>query len=206
MRRFPIFRLTHEVIGRFLLQAIYHCPAVKQTFVQAGEMPDRPSRVREIAASALIAVGLVVVVLFNLPASAITRATAPVVNAIALPLGLDQNWALFAPTPPTRQEDVEVYVTMADGDVKAWVLPRSNRVLGVPTTHRWRKFKESLLTKPEIRPDFAHWVVERLTGPDDRPVRVDMILRSADMPAPGSGEPGQTAVESLYSEDLAGPR
>ena len=107
MRRFPIFRLTHEVIGRFSPQAIYHCPALKQTFLQAGEMPDTPSRVREIAASAMIAVGLVVVVLFNLPASAITRTTAPVVNAIALPLGLDQNWALFAPTPPTRQEDIE---------------------------------------------------------------------------------------------------
>lgn len=169
-------------------------------------MPDTPSRARQILANAMIAVILAVVVLFNLPAGAITRATAPVVNAIALPLGLDQNWSLFAPTPPTRQEDVEVYVTMANGDVKAWTLPRNNRVFGVPTSHRWRKFKETLLTTPDIRPDFAHWVVRRLTGPDDRPVRVDMIVRTEDMPPPGTDGPGQTGLETLYSEDLAVPR
>lgn len=169
-------------------------------------MPDTPSRARQVAASAMIAVVLVVVVLFNLPASAITRATAPAVNAVALPLGLDQSWALFAPAPPTRQEDVEVYVTMANGDVKVWTLPRSNPMFGVPTSHRWRKFKETLLTTPNIRPDFAHWVVRRLTGPDDRAVRVDMIVRTKDMPPPGNDEPGQTGIERLYSEDLAVPR
>lgn len=154
----------------------------------------------------MIGVGLIVVVLFNLPAGAITRATAPVVNSIALPLGLDQNWALFAPRPPTRQEDVEVYVTMAGGEVKSWALPRSNPVLGVPAMHRWRKVKESLLTTPETRSDFAHWVVRRLTGPGDRPAHVEMILRSAGMTAPGDDGQAQTAVEVLYSEDLAGPR
>jgi hypothetical protein len=169
-------------------------------------MPDTPSRVREIATSAMIAVILAVVVLFNLPASAITRAVSPIVNSIALPLGLDQNWALFAPTPPTRQEDVEVHVTMAGGVVKTWTLPRTNPVFGVPTSHRWRKFKESLLTTPEIRSDFAHWVARRLTAPGDRPVHVEMNLRTRDMPPPGSDEPGQTAVQTLYSEDLAGPR
>lgn len=175
-------------------------------FPYISEMPDTRSRVREIATSAIIAVILVVVVLFNLPASAITRATSPVVNSIALPLGLDQNWALFAPTPPTRQEDVEVHVSMASGAVKTWTLPRNNRVFGVPTTHRWRKFKESLLTTPEIRPDFAHWVVRKLAGPGDRPVRVDMVLRTEGIPRPGSNDPGQTAVETLYSEDLADTR
>jgi hypothetical protein len=79
-------------------------------------------------------------------------------------------------------------------------------VFGVPTSHRWRKLKESLLTKPEIRPDFVAWVVRRLTAEGDRPVRVDMMLRTEDMPPPGSDEPGQSAVETLYSEDLAGQR
>lgn len=169
-------------------------------------MPDTPSRVREIAVSAMIAVILVVVVLFNLPVSAITRTAAPVVNSIALPLGLDQNWALFAPTPPTRQEDVEVQVTMANGTVKAWTMPRNNSVFGVPTSHRWRKYKESLLTTPRIRRDFVHWVVRRLTAPGDRPVHAEMIVATRDIPPPGSTESGQTAVEILYSEDLAGHR
>jgi hypothetical protein len=157
-------------------------------------------------ASAIIAVILVVVVLFNLPASAITRATAPVVNAIALPLGLDQNWAVFAPTPPSRQDNVEVNVTMASGVTRTWTLPRANPVFGVPTSHRWRKLKEALVTTPKLRADFAHWAVRRLTPAGDRAVHVEMILRTVGMPPPGSDETGQHGVETLYSEDLAGPR
>jgi hypothetical protein len=184
----------------------YHSSAFKQTFVQAGEMPKIPSRVRETATSAMIAVLLVVIVLFNLPASAITRAASPVVNAIALPLGLDQGWSVFAPTPPTRQEDVEVNVVMASGTVKTWTLPRANRVFGVPTSHRWRKFKESLVTTPDVRPDFVHWVVRKLTSASDPPVYVELVLRTEDMPVPGGDKPNGKTVQILYSENLAGPR
>jgi hypothetical protein len=174
--------------------------------VQVGETPQTPSRAREIAASAVIVVLVAVVVLFNLPASAITRAAAPVVNAIALPLGLDQNWAVFAPRPPSRQDNVEVNVTMTSGVTRTWTLPRANPVFGVPTSHRWRKLKETLVTTPTLRPDFAHWAVRRLTPSGDRAVHVEMILRTVGMPPPGSDETGQPGVETLYSEDLAGPR
>ena len=174
--------------------------------VQVGETPQTPSRAREIAASAVIVVILGVVVLFNLPASAITRAVAPVVNSIALPLGLDQNWAVFAPRPPSRQDNVEVNVTMASGVTRTWTLPRANPVFGVPTSHRWRKLKETLVTTPNLRPDFVHWVVRRLTPSGDRAVHADMILRTVGMPPPGSDETGLPGVETLYSEDLAGPR
>ena len=154
----------------------------------------------------MIVVILTVVVLFNLPASAITRATAPIVNAIALPLGLDQSWALFAPAPPSRQDNLEVNVAMASGAVRTWTLPKSNPVFGVPTSHRWRKLKESLVTTPALRADFAHWVVRRLTPAGDRAVGVEMVLRTVDMAPPGSHETGQTGVQTLYTEDLAGPR
>jgi hypothetical protein len=174
--------------------------------VQAGEMPETRSRVREIATNAMIVVILAVVVLFNLPASAVTRAVAPVVNAVALPLGLDQNWALFAPKPPSRQDNVEVNVSLASGTVRTWTLPKANPVFGVPTSHRWRKFKESLVTTPNVRADFVHWVVRRLTPAGDRAVGVEMILRTVDMPPPGSDVTGQPGVQVLYSEDLAGPR
>ena len=57
-------------------------------------------RCSRASTNAMIAVIVVVIVLFNLPASAITKAVSPVVDSIAVPLGLDQNWALFAPQPP----------------------------------------------------------------------------------------------------------
>ncbi|WP_156662612.1 hypothetical protein [Mycobacterium sp. 1274761.0] len=169
-------------------------------------MPDIPSRVREIATSAMIVVILAVVVLFNLPASAITRAMAPVVNSIALPLGLDQNWALFAPRPPTRQDNVEVHVWMASGATRTWTLPKADPVFGVPAAHRWRKLKETLVTTPNLRPDFVHWAVRSLTPAGDRPVYVEMVLRTVGMPPPGSKATVETGFETLYTEDLAGPR
>jgi hypothetical protein len=169
-------------------------------------MPDTPSRVWVVATNAMITVILVVIVLFNLPASAITRATAPVVNAIALPLGLDQGWSVFAPTPPTRQDTVEVNVVMASGAVKTWTLPRSNRVFGAPTSHRWRKIKETLITTPGVRADFVHWAVRTLSAPDDPPLYVEMVLRTEDMPVPGGDEPREKTVQILYQEDLAAPR
>jgi hypothetical protein len=168
-------------------------------------MPERPSRIRDIATSAMMAVLLAVVVLFNLPASAITRATAPIVNSIALPLGLDQNWSLFAPIPPSRQDNVEVNVTMASGAVKTWTLPVANAVFGVPTQHRWRKMKELLITTPGTRSNFVRWVVRRLTAEDDRPVHVEMVLRTESIPAPGSDDPVETGVQVLYREDLTAP-
>jgi len=168
--------------------------------------PARSWRIRGIATNAMLAVIVMVIVLFNLPASAITKAVSPVVNSIALPLGLDQNWALFAPEPPTRQDNLAVNVTMASGAVRTWELPRANPVFGVPTEHRWRKLKETLITTPETRADFIHWVVRRLTAPDDRPVYVEMVLRTESMPPPGSDEPVKTGVELLYREDVAAPQ
>jgi hypothetical protein len=206
MRCFPIVSSLGQVVGGIGRRPTYHSSAVKQTFVQAGGMPDTPSRVREIATSAMIVVILTVVILFNLPASAITQAVAPVVNSLALPLGLDQDWSLFAPKPPSRQDNIEVDVWMASGATRTWTLPKANPVFGVPTSHRWRKLKETLVTTPNVRPDFVHWVVRRLTPAGDRAVHVEMILRTVGMPPPGSGVRGQTGVETLYNEDLAGPR
>jgi hypothetical protein len=169
-------------------------------------MPGRPSRIRVIATNTTIAAIVVVIVLFNLPASAITKAVSPVVNSIALPLGLDQNWALFAPEPPTRQDNLAVNVTMAGGAVRTWQLPEANAVFGVPTAHRWRKLKETLITTPRTRADFAHWVVRRLTSANDRPVYVEMVLRTESMPPPGSDAQAETGVQLLYREDLAASR
>ena len=164
------------------------------------------SRIGEGAISAVIVVVLAVGVVSNLPESAITRLMSPVIRPIALGLGLDQSWALFAPIPPHRQEYIEVHVAMAGGVDKVWTLPQRNRILGVAFSHRWRKFKESLLTNEEIRPDFVHWVVRKLSAPDDRPVRVDMLLLTQDLPPPGVDEPEPIAVQTLYSENLAGNR
>jgi hypothetical protein len=163
-------------------------------------------RIREAAISAMIVVILAIGVVSNLPDSAIARAVYPLLRPPALVSGLDQNWSMFSPTPPQRLEYLEVHVVMASGADKVWTVPRRNRIMGVAFTHRWRKFKEALVTNADIRPDFAHWVVRQLSGPGDRPVRVDMVLRTQQLPPPGVAGPGQIGAEALYSENLTGRR
>ena len=165
-----------------------------------------PSGMREIAVSAMIVMIVAIGVLFNLPDAAITRAVSPLLSSIALPLGLDQNWSMYAPNPPRRQEDIEVHVALADGSERAWAPPRLNPIFGVAFSHRWRRFKESLVTQPQIRPDFVRWVVRELTDPADRPVHVEMLLRTKELPPPGVSEAGRTTVQILYSENLTGSR
>jgi hypothetical protein len=163
-------------------------------------------RLREAAISTMIVVILAIGVVSNLPDAAITRAVYPLLRPVALASGLDQNWSMFSPTPPQRLEYLEVHVVMANGAVKVWTVPRRNRIMGVAFSHRWRKFKEALMTNADIRPDFAHWVVRQLSGPGDRPVRVDLLVRTQQIPPPGVAGPGQVGVETLYSENLTGNR
>ena len=169
-------------------------------------MPETPSRVREPAISAVIVLVLAIGVEWSLPNSAIKAAMSPILEPVGLATGLDQNWSLFAPTPPQRQENIEVHVAMSSGIDKMWTLPRTNQVFGVAFTHRWRKFKETLITTPQIRAEFVHWVVRQSTGPGEHAVHAEMLLRTEDIPPPGVKDQGQTAVQTLYSEDLTGNR
>jgi hypothetical protein len=159
----------------------------------------------EGAISALIAVIVLIGVVWNMPDSAIKQMLTPVLAPIALGTGLEQGWAMYAPNPPRRLENLEVHVTMATGGDRVWTLPASDdRVLGPVAAHRWRKLKESLFSQPEVRPQLAHWVVRELTGPSERAVRVYMILRTQDLPPPGTSGPGASGVEPLYDEILSG--
>ena len=182
-----------EKVGR--PTAVWH--AVQRPFQAFDRL-----RIRETAISAMIVVILAIGVVSNLPDAAITRAVYPLLRPVAIASGLDQNWSMFAPTPPQRVEYLEVHVRMANGADKVWTVPRRNRIMGVAFSHRWRKFKEALMTNAEIRPDFAHWVVRQLSGPGDHPVHVDMLLRTQQLPPPGVEGPGQVGSEALYSENL----
>ena len=161
------------------------------------------SQIREGAISALIAAVLLIGVVSNMPDSAIKQALVPTMTPIAVAAGLDQFWGMYAPDPPSRLENLEVDVTMADGGDRVWTLPTNyDRIVGVAVSHRWRKLKESLLSDPQIRPQIAHWVVHQLTVPAERETRVRLILRTQVLPPPGTSGPGATGAETIYDENL----
>lgn len=164
------------------------------------------SRAGEAAISVLVVVVLLIGVVWSLPDAELKRRVAPVLQPVASATGLEQDWRMYAPEPLRRLEFVEVRVIMADGGQRVWTNPRGDRVVGAFGWYRWQKLKENLVRQPAIRAGVAHWVVHRLTGRSERAVRVQMLLRTELLPAPGSDGPVNRGQEILYDEILTGRR
>ncbi|WP_139797966.1 hypothetical protein [Mycobacterium noviomagense] len=152
----------------------------------------------------MVVLVLVTGVVWSLPDAEVKRRLMPVLQPVASATGLEQNWRMYAPEPLRRLEYVEVRVTMADGAQRVWTNPRGDRVVGAFSWYRWQKAKENLVRQPASRIGLAHWVVHRLTGRGERPVRVQMTLRTELLPPPGADGPRTTGTEILYDETLTG--
>jgi hypothetical protein len=162
------------------------------------------SVVGEAAISALVSVVLLIGVVWNLPDSEVKRVVTPTLRPIASATGLEQIWQMYAPDPISRLEGVEVHVRMADAAERVWTIHKGDLVIGPFAWYRWQKLKENVVRAPEIRAGIAHWVVREITRPSERPVRVQMILRTEDLAPPGKDGPTTHNVETLYDEDLTG--
>ena len=104
------------------------------------------------AGQAVIGVFAVLVILavvaWNLPAGRphdrAVRALGPVTQA----LGLEQDWALFAPDPRGFGVGVHATLTYRDGHTRRWDPPHNNTPGGVLIapyrTYRWQKYVERL--------------------------------------------------------------
>jgi hypothetical protein len=91
---------------------------------------------------------------------------------------------------------------MDDGSTRTWVNPDGDKVIGHFAWYHWQKLKENLPREPAIRAEVAHWSVRELTDPTEKPVRVQIIMRTEELIAPGQEGPPVTAVETLYDESL----
>ncbi len=177
-------------------RAVDKLSAVRREFDRAA--------LSEAVISGLVSVVLIVGVAWNLPDSAIKRALTPVLQPVAQSLGLDQGWRMYAPDVIRQLELIEVQVTMEDGSTRAWVNPSGDKVIGPFTWYHWQKLKENLPRDKTMRADLAHWVVRELTDPSETPVRVQIIMRTRQLPPPGANSPRSVGVETLYDEDLTG--
>jgi hypothetical protein len=158
----------------------------------------------EAVISGLVVVALLTGVVWSLPDAEFKRRLAPVLQPVASAAGLEQNWRIFAPEPLRRLEFLEVRVIMADGVQRVWTNPRGDRVVGAFAWYHWQKVKENLVHDPASRVGLAHWVVHQLTGNAERATRVQMILRTELLPAPGTDGPPTLGEEILYDEKLNG--
>jgi hypothetical protein len=162
------------------------------------------SPVGEAVISGLVVVMLLTGVVWSLPDAEVKRRLTPVLQPVASATGLEQSWRMYAPEPQRRQEFLEVHVTMANGVQRVWTHPRGDRVLGAFAWYHWQKVKENAVRDPTSRVGLAHWIVHRLTGRSERAVRVQMILRTESLPAPGTDGSPIRGEETLYDETITG--
>ena len=139
----------------------------------------------------------VCVLLWNLPSGPAGDRVQPLAGRVLLPLGLDQDWALFAPDPRGFSVGVHARLTYEDGSARVLRLPEHGRVLAPYRTYRWQKFAErvraddyGLLWEPTAR-----WFADR---GGDGVTRVELVRTFRDSVVPGSGTPRPSGGEFVF--------
>ena len=152
--------------------------------------------------SLLMLVLVVGVVLWNLPAGKPHDLVRPVVGPVIQAVGLEQDWALFAPEPRSFGVGVYATVTYRDGRVEIWEPPHNGQFLTPYRTYRWQKYVERLRADDyaALWDPTARWVA-RQAGHDV--VRVVLTRTFRDVAVPGDGKPRPVAGRyDFYTLDL----
>jgi hypothetical protein len=142
------------------------------------------------------------VVLWNLPQGKPKQATQPLAGTVVQALGLEQDWALFAPDPRGFSVGVYATITHADGRVERWVPPHNGLVLAPYRTYRWQKYVERLrgddyagLWEPTAR-----WLARKY-GPGVTKVVLTRTFQEAKAPGEKGARP-DAAKADFYTLDL----
>lgn len=158
--------------------------------------PDLQERLERTARGrALISVVIVVilgtVLVVNMPDSitkrALLHAAAPVANLV----GLDQGWAVYAPSPRKESTYLEARVLERDGTTTTYPVPMQ-RSLAEYWDYRWQRYADTLLNGPDNKDrwaPYARWVADQDRAAGHSPTVVTLVNISAvsqppDAPAP----------------------
>ena len=137
--------------------------------------------------SALMAVLIAAVLVWNMPRGRAKDALLPAAGTVVQAVGLEQDWGLFAPDPRDASVGVVATITYGDGRTERWVPPDFGHVLAPYRTYRWQKFVERLRADDYrgMWDPFARWVA-REHGPGVRRVVLTRTFRPVRRP----GDPG----------------
>lgn len=127
---------------------------------------------------------VVSVVLWNMPAGRPRVKVSHVVDPIIQAVGLDQNWALFAPNPRNYGIGISATVTYRDGRVKHLSPPHNGLILSPYRTYRWQKYDENLNmeTHAALWAPAARWYARAAGG---HPVKVVLTRTFRYVTVPG---------------------
>jgi hypothetical protein len=151
----------------------------------------------------VMAVLAVAVLLWNLPAGGPRDAVRPAAAHVLFPIGLDQDWSLFAPEPRAFSVGVYARVTYADGHERIVVPPHNGTVLTPYRTYRWQKYVERVRADDysSLWEPTARWIADE-GGSGVR--KVVLVRTFRDAVTPGSSEVrGARGEFAFYTLDVS---
>lgn len=166
------------------------------------------SGVGRVAISAFVIITLIAIVAINLPQSTLRvdllKPGQPYLNA----LGLDQNWALFAPDPRRTAIGLRAVVRYDDGTSATWTIPNDDPVIGTYRDYRWRKWMENLImdSNRSLWRPAALWAAREETRSDAGEFDVTLVRLEANLLAPGTTPiRGPWHAQAFFNLKLTGP-
>ncbi|MDL5160204.1 hypothetical protein [Actinomycetospora termitidis] len=153
-----------------------------------------------ITISVLIVVLLGIAAIVVMPDSITKRAIVPAVGRAANVIGLDQGWALYAPTPRGLATYLEARVLDRDGTTTAVPIPITTG-LSEYWDYRWQRYGDTLLNGPDNRPrwaPFARWIADQQRSAGRHPVVVTLVNISAQTQPPAAPIPRTPWVERQF--------
>jgi hypothetical protein len=160
------------------------------------------STVGRVVLTILMAVLAAAVLLWNMPAGRPRDVVRPAPAHVLFPIGLDQDWALFAPDPRSFSVGVFARITYADGHERVRVPPHNGHLLAPYRSYRWQKYVERLRADDysNLWEPTARWIA-RDAGPGV--TKVVLVRTFQDAVTPGSGKKRPTPGEfAFYTLDL----
>jgi hypothetical protein len=144
----------------------------------------------QVVLTLLMAVLVLCTVGWNLPAGRPHDRARHVAGPVVQALGLEQDWALFAPDP--RSFGVSVYATLTyeDGHTRRWDPPHNGLLVTPYRNYRWQKYVERLRADDYMglwEPTSA-WLAREL-GPGVVTVVLTRTFRNATVPGDGLQRP-----------------
>jgi len=140
--------------------------------------------------------------LWNLPAGRPRNATRPNTGALVQALGLEQDWALFAPNPRSYSVGVYATITHRDGRVEKWVPPHNGLLIAPYRTYRWQKYVQRVRADEysNLWEPTARWLVRKY-GSDVTKVVLTRTFQEAQVPG-SKGPRTATGKFDFYTLDL----
>ncbi|MCU1594329.1 MAG: hypothetical protein JWO12_1721 [Frankiales bacterium] len=155
---------------------------------------------------ALLSLLMIVVVgcvlLWNLPAGRPHDAVRPAIGPLVQAVGLEQDWALFAPDPRGFSVGVYATVTHAGGRTERWQPPHNGLLVAPYRTYRWQKYVERLRADDYsgLWEPTARWIARR-AGKDVTRVVLTRTFQDAAEPGSGQARPRAGSYD-FYTLDL----